>query len=262
MKIMIVRAIALTAGLCVFAVATASAADWGSIKGKFVYDKPVEPAVLQITKDVEFCSQHKPEDEAVVTGEGNALANVFVFLAPPRGKSVEIHPDLAGAKPEAVVLDNKGCKFVPHALTLWTKHPLEVRNDDAGIGHNTNLQIVMNAPFNETVSNDRPITKNFTKSEPIPMKVVCNVHPWMNAYILIRDNPYMAVSAEDGSFEIKNVPAGKHDFIFWHEAKGNLKGLAVKGKKAGRKGDAELDVPAGDTLDLGEIKITSSILGK
>ncbi len=46
----------------------------------------------------------------------------------------------------------------------------------------------------------------------------------MNAYVLIRDNPYMAVSAADGSFEIANVSAGKRDLAFWHEGQGEPEG--------------------------------------
>ena len=50
------------------------------------------------------------------------------------------------------------------------------------------------------------------------MPVNCNIHPWMQAHILIQDHPYMAVSGEDGTFEIKNLPAGKQNFLFWHES--------------------------------------------
>ena len=111
----------------------------------------------------------------------------------------------------------------------------------------------MNPEFNETVPNDAPLKKKFDKTEADPVaRSSCNIHPWMNAYVLVRDNPYMAVSGEDGTFEIKNVPAGKQEFVFWHEAKGNLRDLKVGKEKADRKGQIEVDVPAGETLDLGE----------
>jgi hypothetical protein len=147
-------------------------------------------------------------------------------------------------------------------MTLWTAQPLEVKNSDP-IAHNTNASYFFsNTKFNESVPNDAPLKKAFTKSESYPAKVVCNIHPWMSAYILIRDNPYMVVSGKDGSFEIKNVPAGKHDFAFWHEAKGNLRDLKVGKGKADRKGQVALEVPADKTLDLGDIPVTAAILGK
>jgi hypothetical protein len=250
--------------LLVFA-GQASAADFGTIKGRFVFQGAVKETPIQPTKDVEYCSQHKLFDETIVVGKEQGLQNVFVFLSPARGKKVEIHAsyDAAAAAKEPKVLDNKGCRFEPHAMVLWTAQPLEVHNSDEGIGHNTNASyFFVNAKFNETVPNDKPLLKTFTKSESYPSKVACNVHPWMNAHILIRDNPYMTVSAEDGTFEIANVPAGKQTFAFWHEAKGNLRDLKVGAAKADRKGQVVLDVPVGKTLDLGDVAITAANLGK
>ena len=242
-----------------------SAADWGTIKGRFLYEGKPKVETIQPTKDPEFCSQHKLTTENIVVSDKGEIQNVFVYLAPARGKTVAIHPDYdaaADAK-EPKRLDNKGCRFEPHAMVLWTAHPLEIHNSDAGIGHNTNAQkLVVNPKFNEQVANDPSTIKKFTKSEPIPTEVACNVHPWMKAVVLIRDNPYMAVSGEDGTFEVKNVPAGKQPFAFWHETKGNLRDLKVGKGKADRRGQVELEVPAGETLDLGDITVTPAILGQ
>ncbi|RIK85229.1 MAG: hypothetical protein DCC67_04210 [Planctomycetota bacterium] len=250
--------------LAAIAVTTSSvsAAGWGTVKGRFVYKGTAKPEKITPTKDVEFCGKHDLVDETVAVGKEGGLQNVFVYLYTARGKKVDVHESYAAGS-EAKVLDNKGCRFEPHAMTLWTEQPLEIRNSDEGVGHNTNGQLlVQNPKFNEQVTSGSPITKKFSKSEPIPTKVACNVHPWMSAFVLIRDNPYMAVSGEDGSFVIENVPAGKQDFVFWHEAKGNLKDLAVGKGKADRKGQVSLEVKDGETLDLGEIAVTSAVLGK
>ena len=241
---------------------TSFAADWGTIKGKFVFKGDAKAEKIVPNKDTAYCSAHPLVDEAVVVGGDGELANVFVFLNAGRGKKVDVHPDIKPSA-EAKVLDNHFCRFEPHAMTLWTKEKLEIRNSDDGIGHNTNASMLFaNPKFNEQVTGAAPIVKEFTKTESYPSKVACNVHPWMNAYVLIRDNPYMAVSAADGTFEIANVPAGKHDFAFWHEAKGNLKDLKVGKDKADRKGQLQIEVPAGETVDLGVIEITPAMLGK
>ena len=78
--------------------------------------------------------------------------------------------------------------------------------------------MLQNASFNEIIAQGESRTKTFTKAEAMPMPVNCNIHPFMEAHILVQDHPYMAVSGEDGTFEIKNLPAGKHNFVFWHES--------------------------------------------
>jgi len=240
-----------------------AAAEFGTIKGRFVYKGTPKVVPIQVSKDPEYCSKHNLVDESVIVGDKGGLQNAFVYLYVGRGQKVDIHESYDAAKVEPKVLDNKGCRFEPHAMTLWTVQPLEIRNSDPGLGHNTNAQkLVANQKFNEQVANETPTVKKFEKSEPIPTEVNCNVHPWMSAFVLIRDNPYMAASGKDGSFEIKNVPSGKQAFVFWHEAKGNLRDLPVGKLKADRKGQVKLDVPAGKTLDLGEIVVTPAILGK
>jgi len=256
----------LSLGLAVVVAAAVAAplaaAEFGTIKGRFVYKGTPKVMPIQVSKDPEYCSQHKLVDETVIVSDKGGLQNVFVYLNPGRGKKIAIHESYDPAAQDPNVLDNANCRFEPHAQTLWTAKPLEVRNSDP-IAHNTNASYFFsNTKFNETVPQDNPLKKTFTKSESYPSKVVCNIHPWMSAYILVRDNPYMAVSSEEGTFEIKNIPAGKYDFAFWHEAKGNLRDLPVGKLKADRKGQVKLDVPAGKTLDLGEIVVTPAILGK
>ncbi len=244
--------------------ASASGADWGSLKGRLVFEgDPGKPDAVIVNKDVEYCGKHNLVDETVVVGEKEGLTNVFIYLYVKKGKSVDIHPELEKPGEEKVILDNKGCRFEPHVLVVRTGETLEIRNSDPGIGHNTNAQTLLSNPkFNEQVSNDSPIVKVFQKSEPQPAEVACNVHPWMKSFILIRDNPYMAVTGEDGSFEIKNLPAGKHEFALWHEGVGRIRKLKIGGEETSRKGRVKLEIPAGETLDLGDVKVSAKVLGK
>lgn len=249
------------AALTVAAGASAGrAAEWGTIKGKFVYKGDAEAKPIDVTKDVEYCSKHKPVDETLVVGDGGALRNVFVYLYVARGKKVAIHPDFKPGEPR--ILSNKGCRFEPHAMTLWNAEEFEVHNDDPAIGHNTNFNLAGRTEFNLTIPNDAPLKHKFANGGPIPANVACNIHPWMHANVLVRDNPYMAVTGEDGTFEITNVPAGDQEIILWHEARGYLRDLVVGKEKADRKGQIEVKVPAGGEIDLGVIEITPDILGQ
>ena len=255
--------ISILAVLAMVAAATgASGADWGTLKGRLVVDGSVpEPAAVNVNKDTEFCGQHTLVDETVDIGENGGLTNALIYLYTARGKTVPVHPDLESAS-DTVVLDNKGCRFEPHVLLVRTGQPFEIHNSDPGIGHNTNAAMLNNPTFNEIVSNDSPIKKTFAKAEVVPVVVSCNVHPWMKAHMLVRDNPYMAFTGADGSFEIKNIPAGANEFIFWHESSGNLKNVKLgSAGKTDRKGRAKLKIPAGETLDLGDVKLAPAALG-
>ncbi len=84
------------------------------------------------------------------------------------------------------------------------------------------------------------------------MKVSCDIHPWMESYLLVMDHPFFAVTAEDGSFEIKGVPAGNQKLVVWQS---NV-GYVTEGKAAG----TSVKVEAGKTTDVGEIKLLPSAI--
>ncbi|MCC6494278.1 MAG: hypothetical protein IT424_14800, partial [Pirellulales bacterium] len=154
-SIWVAGALALAAG--VILANSASAAGWGAIKGRFVYKGTPKVEPIKPSKDVEYCGKHQLVDETIVVGKDGGLQNVFVYLYTARGKKADVHPSYNDAK-EQKVLDNHSCRFEPHAMTLWTEQPLEIRNSDEGIGHNTNGQLlVQNPKFNEQVTNGSPI---------------------------------------------------------------------------------------------------------
>ncbi len=236
-----------------------SAAEWGTLKGKFVYDgKAPAPKKLILTKDQQFCGQHPPVDESLVVGPNGGLVNAVVSIRVKRGKKLEVHPDYAAAASEKVVVDNKFCRFEPHVGIMRTSQTLVLQNSDA-VAHNTKADFFTNDSFNLIVPANNTQEVNLSLAEPLPAKIGCNIHPWMNAYLIVREDPYVAVSGSDGTFEIKNIPAGEHEFAFWHEKAGNLRDLAVKGGKTSRRGRVKLTIPAGGELDLGDIKVSPKL---
>ena len=96
--------------------------------------------------------------------------------------------------------------------------------------------------------------------ETLPTRVVCNIHPWMLGYVLIRDNPYMAKTDATGKFTIKNLPVGKWQFQVWHERAGYLQNATIAGKDAGwKRGRFEIEIKAGEN-HLGEVKVPARVL--
>jgi hypothetical protein len=78
----------------------------------------------------------------------------------------------------------------------------------------------------------------------LPLKVTCDIHSWMNAYWVVTDHPYAAVSDADGKFKIENLPAGEHTFRVWHERQGYLNREYKVTVKAGANKLDPVKVPA------------------
>ena len=147
--------------------------------------------------------------QEVVVGKGGELADVFVY----------IKSGLAGKKfdvpKEAVVLDQKGCWFIPRVFGIQVNQTFEVLNSDRMI-HNVNATPEFNVAM---VPIRNMITKRFTETRTM-LLIKCNVHPWMRAYAGVLEHPFYSVSKEDGRFEIVNLPAGVYTVEAWHEKLG------------------------------------------
>jgi plastocyanin len=255
MKSSLVRSFAVVALLAV----PAAADEWGSIKGKFVIkgDAPAA-AELKADKDVEVCGKHKLLAEELVVGADKGIANVVVFV---RDKAVKVNPEAAAAAKNPVELDNKNCRFEPHVAFVQTGQPFVLKNSDT-VGHNSNVATMKNPPSNSLIPQGGESTITFTSDEAIPAQITCNIHPWMKAWVVVRPNPYAAVSKADGSFEIKNVPAGEVELQLWHEKAGYIGEINVGGKAEKiAKGRKKLKVASGDN-DLGTVVLDANLFKK
>jgi plastocyanin len=252
--------VALAAAAFGAALPAAQADEWGTIKGRFLYggDAPAA-AELKADKDIEVCGKHKLLSEELAVGADKGIANVVVFV---RDKGVKVHPDAAAeAKAAKVVLDNKDCKFTPHVVVVHAGQPLVIKNSDT-VGHNSNVATIKNPPSNSLIPAGGESSVALANDEAIPAQVTCNIHPWMKAWVVVRSNPYAAVSAADGSFEIKNVPAGEVELQLWHEKAGYIGEITVGGKAEKiAKGRRKVKVEAAGT-NLGDMVLAPSLFQK
>ncbi len=247
------RITALTAALfTALATQAALAADWGTLKGRFVYDgRPPVPVKCNVTKDIEVCTKNHPVEETITVGPNGGLANVCVWV---RTKDVAVHPQY-DAPPKPVIFDNKDCRFAPHIAAVRVGQTLTLANNDP-VAHNTLATCRVNESFNHNLPPGATLDVKFTNAERLPVTVQCGSHPWMKAYLLIQDNPYMAVSATDGSFEIVNLPAGVElEFQVWHDT-GYITSVTENGQKTEWKlGRFTAKLKPGDN-DLGVLKVS------
>ncbi|MBM4075862.1 MAG: hypothetical protein FJ267_09485 [Planctomycetes bacterium] len=214
----------------------------GSLKGKveFVGDyAPLSPLFNKggASKDPTVCGAEAIPNESILVKNGG-LANTFVYLDKiPKGAKAEPVGD-------PLLFDQKVCIFTPHALVVRAKQVVKILNAD-GAAHNTHTYPKKNNGFNSVVQpNDRNgVDLVYSQAEREPFQVGCDIHPWMVAYHLPLDHSFGTVTGEDGSFEIKNLPAGKHEFRVWHEAGKMLEKAFVVTIKPGDN-DVTIKVPA------------------
>jgi plastocyanin len=153
-----------------------------------------------------------PTEENVVAGPANALANVFVYVK--AGVPASYTAPAPGANP---VIDQNGCRYHPHVFGIRVGQTLQIKNSD-GILHNIKATGKANRPFNvsEPTTMTMPAPRPFSAPE-VMVKLECNVHGWMNAYVGVRPDPFYAVSGPDGSFSISGLPPGTYTIEAWHE---------------------------------------------
>jgi plastocyanin len=174
------------------------------------------------------CAKMHPqglEKKVVDVDAGGGLAHAFVWVKSGVSGS---HP----APTEPVLLDQQGCTYHPHIIGVQAGQPIKIRNSDDTL-HNIHPRPTVNAEFN--IGQPRKgmeTTKTFDKEE-VMIPVGCDVHPWMRSYIAVVKHPFFAVTKEDGTFEIKNLPAGEYEVEAVH---GKLK--STVGKVTVKDGEA------------------------
>ena len=243
-------------------VVTANAADWGTVKGRFVFDGTLpERPKLVLNKDVEFCGKHEPRTEQlVVHPKDRGIANVVIWLDTKPGEKPAIHPSFEESESAKIKLMNKGCRFDPHVCVLRTGQTLLIENPDQ-VDHNTAAGLDRNQPFNDLTpagkSSERP---RFTQTEKLPSPVQCSIHPWMTGWLVVKDHPYVAVTDEHGRFEMKNLPSGELTIVVWHELPGFVQEVTREGKaESWKRGKVTVRVVPGEN-DLGETRVPADSL--
>jgi hypothetical protein len=223
---------------------------YGTIVGQLVLEgeipqlKPLVVAGALGVNDPAICAAADiPDDSLVIDRESKGIANVFVYLP----KADKVHPKLKESEKKEVDFDQKGCRFIPHALFVRTDQVVLVKSSD-NCAHNTRTVPLKNQPLNTSLAaNDRtgvPFKNRIP--ERLPVKVECNIHGWMNARWLILDHPYGTISDGQGKFKIADLPEGEHELVVWQERVGYIE----------RK--YKVSVVAGKMTDLGTIKVPAA----
>jgi plastocyanin len=189
-------------------VITGSVSFTGTAPAKREIDTSMDPACAMRSPGPVYTEQY-------VVDHGK-LANVFVYVksGPPAAMQ-------SGAVLPPLVLDQKGCQYVPHVIGVVQGGSVEFRNSDLTMH---NIHTMPTSVGNETIDISQgpkgaPVVKQFKKPE-LMMPVRCNNHPWMNAFINVAPTPFFAVTGSTGKFTLEGLPPGQYVIGAVHEKLG------------------------------------------
>ncbi|MEE9169648.1 MAG: carboxypeptidase regulatory-like domain-containing protein [bacterium] len=185
----------------------------GSVRGRVIFEGEVpRRRKLMVVKDTDICGLNPQYDERLIVSKNKGIRNAVVYLT-------EVH----GGKPlsslgSEFILDQRGCLYQPHVLLMPVNTPLQILNND-GILHNFHTFTKKNRPVN--VSQPKSRMKMEIKFKyPEFIRARCDIHGWMSSWIIAVDQPYYALTDEDGNFSLSDVPPGTYTLNCWQERLG------------------------------------------
>jgi len=187
-----------------------------TIKGRVHFSGP-EPGnrVIRMGMDPLCAAANagkRPINEVYLVGDNNALGNVFVKVEGSfPGTPVPAQP---------VEIDQTACLYVPRMVGARVGQVLRVKNND-NLLHNVHSDSSRRNGFNQSTPKAGMLV-NFTLKDEEMLRIGCDVHRWMTAWVGVVAHPYFAVSSSAGTFTIANVPPGTRTITAWHESFGTL----------------------------------------
>jgi len=184
----------------------------GTIVGTVQFQgKAPERKKIAITRNKKVCGKETKFAESLVVASNGGVKNAVLYLTDiKKGKKFD-----ASARFQ---IDQRGCQFHPHVLIVPAGKNFTLINSD-GILHNFRTNSTKNPILNKA----QPKFKKKMKvkiNKPEIIRVNCDVHEWMNAWLVVAEHPYYTLTDDSGSFKISGVPPGTYTIRLWHETLG------------------------------------------
>lgn len=198
--------------------------DGGTITGKVVFRGDVPTRKIIPTKDRDVCGFSTRERPEIVVGADKGVQDAVVYLKKlEKGKAWE-----KPAKTPEIV--SKDCEYVPHVQAIPAGSIAMVNLDP--VLHNNHGFLGKTTLFNQALPMQGQRIEKPLKKEGL-MRVECDAHGWMLAWIYVAGNPYYAVTRKDGRFSISEVPPGSYTLVAWQNYTGEIEvPVTIKPKEA------------------------------
>jgi hypothetical protein len=207
-----------------------------------------EPAIAMNEKEGPKCLDgarkiDKIKQTWIVSDKGE-VANVIVFIEPPKGKKFKITEALKEPFKKKLVVDQMFCAYEPHVAALYAGvEPIEFKNS-AKMGHNVKVAggaNPENTPKGKTLAPGESWDLPPFAYEKDAIPISCDIHGWMSGKIKLFNNPYFDTTKLDGSFKIASVPIDTELTVYmWHEEKGKVEAKKMKLNKGENKLELEI----------------------
>jgi plastocyanin len=182
-----------------------------AIKGTVQYvGPPVDAKKVSVTVDQFVCGKDKDAEDLVLSAQRGIRNAVVSLAAPPAGTQWQFST-------APVFLDQRQCVFIPRVTLVPAGGTVEFLNSDRLL-HNIHSTAKENPVFNRTQPRGRTIPITFAKPEVV--RIGCDLHGWMRAWIVVMEHPFYVVTGGEGEFTLPNVPPGKYTLNVWHETLG------------------------------------------
>jgi plastocyanin len=196
-----------------------------AIAGKVVFvGTAPSPRKIEVTTDQYVCGEQKDAEDLLLSGR-KEIRNAVVWIDNPPANAAWPSPV------PKVEIDQKGCVYAPHVVLVPAGGAVDFLNGDRLL-HNVHATPKLNASFNRTQPKNRAIPITFEKPEIV--QILCDLHPWMEAWVVVAAHPFYVITDAEGRFAFDNLPPGRYRLNVWQERLGKASTEVTVGAQPAR----------------------------
>ena len=174
--------------------------------------------------------------KGTITIAGKPTSNVMVSVEGVAPEAVKAR--LAAMKTKSAVMDQRESKFNPTVLGIVVGTKVAFPNNDK-MWHNV---------FSKGGAKDFDVglyppgkSREVTFDKPGVARILCNAHPNMEAFVVVKEHPFFSAADKAGNYRIDAIPLGTYRVTVWHPELG-ITEASVELVRDGQVSDINFDL--------------------